>query len=154
MWMLNSWYFSHSMARFSFSIQIQCSLMLLPYLFLLKMGSFYYTAVHLPQMLCCCLLIVGFVGFFFFTYTLDLCYIMNGHWYDDLDQLFHVAVSHHNTGKHIFSFSFSTPSLLPLLLLQGKYPENSKSFSWRHKIVGFWCCLKSGQTGPSSSVIS
>lgn len=67
--------------------------------------------------------------FFFFTYTLDLCYIMNGHWYDDLDQLFHVAVSHHNTGKHIFSFSFSTPSLLPLLLLQGKYPENSKSFS-------------------------
>lgn len=28
---------------------------------------------------------------------------MNGHWHDDLDKLFHVAVSHHNTGKYIFS---------------------------------------------------
>lgn len=150
-WMFSTWYFSHSMARFSFSIQIQCSLMLLPNLFLFKMASFYYTALHLPQVFCCCF---NSWFAFFLTYTLDLCYVMNGHWDNDLDQLFCVAVSRHNTRKHIFPFSFSTPSLLPLLLLQGKYPENSKSFSWRHKIVGFWRCLKSGQTGPSSSVIS
>lgn len=48
MWTFNSWYFSHSMARFSYSIQIQCSMMLLPCLFLLKMHSFYYTALYLP----------------------------------------------------------------------------------------------------------
>lgn len=54
MWTFNSWYFSHSMARFSFSIQIQCSMMLLPCLFLLKMHSFYYTALYLPQMLWYC----------------------------------------------------------------------------------------------------
>lgn len=125
------------MAIFPFSVKMQCFLLLLPCLISFHGGvisvnclapSPKYNAIVLVVILSffCC--------FFFFYLQPGLWYIiMSGHWYNDLHQLFYVAVSHHNIQNHVFFlFSFPLPSLLPFFfffLLQGKYLENSKSFS-------------------------
>lgn len=110
------------MARFSFSVKMEYSCLLLLYLISFQDGVILINSIVSSPKYNATVLVPILYGVFFVMFGVffshlqpGLWYIfMSGHWYDDLHQLFYVAVSHHNIENHVFFlFSFST-SLLPL----------------------------------------